>query len=248
MKEQSTEVLILGMHRSGTSMIGGVLKTLGVNLGQDSPGIQISNPLGHFEDAEFLKLNNAILRRAGGEWDSPPDTFTLDTLVGEYRSSVKDLVQSRARENKNKIWGWKDPRTSLTAGFYLPFLKNPYIIWCNRFPDDIAASLWKRNKISRQDSMELISKYQHSINKIIAEYSNLPLLKLNYHEVVQDPEYWVKEICDFLHLSVNDSQESKAVQIILPNKNLARKKLTVQVKHLLSLPSRAYRKFILEKR
>ncbi len=38
-------------------MVAGVLSALGVNMGEDSPGKQISNPLGHFEDGDFLSLN-----------------------------------------------------------------------------------------------------------------------------------------------------------------------------------------------
>ena len=71
-KKLQKDVIILGMHRSGTSMVSGLLTNLGVDLGEDALGPLISNPRGHFEDGDFLGLNNAILAAAGGTWDDPP--------------------------------------------------------------------------------------------------------------------------------------------------------------------------------
>jgi hypothetical protein len=242
MNQLTPEVLILGMHRSGTSMIGAVLQALGVNLGQDSPGKQVSNPLGHFEDGDFLDLNNTILFDAGGAWDNPPDPQILSSLAEKYQQAAKDLVQTKTRENSNQIWGWKDPRTSLTASYYLPFLNNPHLIWCNRYPDEIAASLWKRNKIPREKGLELVAVYQQGIIQLINEHPEIPVLKLEYHEVVQDPGLWVMEICKFLDLNVNAEKISEAVQLILPREKVNREKTTLQLKYLFSLPSRVYKK------
>lgn len=65
-----TTVIILGMHRSGTSIIAGVLHTLGVYMGNKFIGAHWSNLLGHFENIEFVRLNDKILKNAGGSWDN----------------------------------------------------------------------------------------------------------------------------------------------------------------------------------
>jgi len=69
MKEKRPkEIIILGMHRSGTSMLSGMLDRLGIDMGDDVVGRQESNPLGHFEDGDLLSLNELILAKAGGSF------------------------------------------------------------------------------------------------------------------------------------------------------------------------------------
>jgi len=72
-KLESKTVVVLGMHRNGTSMTSGILSKLGIDMGRELIGKKVSNPLGHFEDKDFLDLNIKILKEAGGgSWDSTP--------------------------------------------------------------------------------------------------------------------------------------------------------------------------------
>ncbi len=192
----------------------------------------------------FLVLMNAILQEAGGAWDNPPDSETLDLLKNKFQSMAQEMIKMHSRDNLDRDWGWKDPRTSLTVDYYLPYLKNPHIIWCNRSTDEITNSLWKRNKIPHQEGSLLIEEYQQRIGKFIEQNPDLPLIKLQYHEVIQDPEYWVKTISKFLKLAPNDDQISLAVKFILPRGKVDQEKLIFKLKYLVSLPSRAYKKYI----
>jgi len=70
--DMNKTVIVLGMHRSGTSMVSGVLNILGVDIGKDLLGNHWSNPLGHFENNDFRNLNTQILKEAGGDWLNPP--------------------------------------------------------------------------------------------------------------------------------------------------------------------------------
>ena len=71
MKNQKT-IVILGMHRSGTSMLAGILEKLGISMGKSTIEKSINNPFGYFEDYEFLDLNQRILKDASGSWKNPP--------------------------------------------------------------------------------------------------------------------------------------------------------------------------------
>ena len=57
-----TVVPILGMHRSGTSMLASILSVLGVKLGPHLLPPNLDNPLGFFEDRFFLQTNIALLK------------------------------------------------------------------------------------------------------------------------------------------------------------------------------------------
>lgn len=71
-KDDSKTVIVLGMHRSGTSMTAAILNELGVNMGENLYVNYIANPIGHFEDMNFIILNRKILKTAGGNWEKPP--------------------------------------------------------------------------------------------------------------------------------------------------------------------------------
>src|SRR5690242_7355330 len=71
----SMPVCILGMHRSGTSMITRLLNLCGLYLGREEvlnpPHLQ-DNPDGYWEHALFVSLNDEILASFGGSWDAAP--------------------------------------------------------------------------------------------------------------------------------------------------------------------------------
>ena len=72
--KKSVIICILGMHRSGTSLLTRVLNLMGVYLGPDAHLLQplAENPKGFWEHKEIWKLNEDILWRLGGSWHNPP--------------------------------------------------------------------------------------------------------------------------------------------------------------------------------
>ena len=68
-------VCIVGMHRSGTSMVTRLLNLCGLDLGaeQDLLGPDRGNPLGHFEHKGFKGLDESLLAHFGGSTDNPPN-------------------------------------------------------------------------------------------------------------------------------------------------------------------------------
>ena len=72
-------VLVLGMHRSGTSTLARGLRVLGVALGKNLLPAHPCNPKGFFEDAGLYAFNKALLAQLGLTWRSPeaPDTAAL---------------------------------------------------------------------------------------------------------------------------------------------------------------------------
>ena len=62
-------VIVLGMHRSGTSAVTRALTVLGVDLGSYLIESQEDNPKGFWEDSEMLSFNERLMRAVGMEWD-----------------------------------------------------------------------------------------------------------------------------------------------------------------------------------
>ena len=98
--------IIAGMHRSGTSLTAALVESAGVNIGEDLIGALPSNQIGHFENKDFMLLNETILNEAGGSWCSIPSRDKLSSAFLNYEYYVINVI------NKNRIvngmWGWKD--------------------------------------------------------------------------------------------------------------------------------------------
>ncbi|MDI3547538.1 MAG: hypothetical protein PWR10_1190 [Halanaerobiales bacterium] len=211
-------VIVLGMHRCGTSMIAGVLNKLGINMGDKLLGKSPSNPLGHFEDEDFLDLNERILKAARGSWLNPPSEKEILEQKEQFQAEIMTLTS----KVNTGIWGWKDPRTSLTIDLYIDYLENPYFIVCHRKAEDVAASLQKRDPdfINIESGINLRNLYEERINNFFSEHPGLPRLDLYYEEVINAPRKWVKEIINFLEIVVSNKDFQRAVKFILPNEEV----------------------------
>ena len=78
-----TTIIVTGMHRSGTSMVAGILKLCGVYFGDNLLHPQQENPKGFFEDLEFLEINKEILACSGGSWFEPPNELKINQNIKE---------------------------------------------------------------------------------------------------------------------------------------------------------------------
>ena len=117
-------ILVVGMHRSGTSLVSRLLGELGVFMGADLNR--------HAESKAFLDLNSRIFRLGHGDWDVPAPVTELlatervvgdltrlleseewPTLQRQYLGQGSFRVFRRPRPWPDR-WGWKDPRSSIT--------------------------------------------------------------------------------------------------------------------------------------
>lgn len=114
-------LLLLGMHRSGTSYLSSLLGAMGWKLGESLLGPQKGNPRGHFEDEEILAFHEDLLAARGessGRWfdegmmrEGPVEM----AFCAEEWERGQVLLKARALEG---AWGWKEPRTCLFLDFW----------------------------------------------------------------------------------------------------------------------------------
>jgi LPS sulfotransferase NodH len=145
-------VIILGMHRSGTTMLTRLLEEAGLFLGVEK---EANN-----EALFFLHLNEWILKRLNGSWNTPwdvidPDEETRNEIIGflEGKLSSRSRASFLGRELYSSYksvrdvdfpWGWKDPRNTLTALLWGVIFPEAKFLHIYRNPIDIAESLRKR--------------------------------------------------------------------------------------------------------
>ncbi|WP_440224067.1 glycosyltransferase [Dokdonella sp. MW10] len=150
------QIVVLGMHRSGTSSIGGLLHLFGAWAGPDDALLKgPDNPKGHFEHGE---LHMACVRRlatAGGDWRTPPDESppaAIDAFRREA-AAVLDTLEPR------RPWFIKEPRLCLLARELLPLLTHPVFVHVVREPTAVARSLAQRDAMSAGHATALWERY-----------------------------------------------------------------------------------------
>ncbi len=134
-------LLIVGMQRSGTSLISHWLYKCGLHLGDKILGPGIGNTEGHFEDVDFLRLHEEILK------DNllPASGLVSDTVPKISFTLKKKLKKLIARKNNsNKEWGWKEPRTSLFLPVYHELLPDAHYLIIIRDYQSVVSSLVNR--------------------------------------------------------------------------------------------------------
>jgi hypothetical protein len=151
-------LIVLGMHRSGTSSLTGCLEQRGLYLGEVSQKNPF-NSKGNRENSRVMELNNSVLEASGGRWDSPPDEMIwTNDLAAERDALVASLKQSGAQH-----WGFKDPRTLLTLPFWEEVIPEISFVGTFRHPAAVAKSLNARSGMPLEQGLALWRKYNRRL-------------------------------------------------------------------------------------
>lgn len=165
--------VVLGMHRSATSLIAKALHDQGVHMGKRLMGPGHGNPKGHYECLDVVAVNDAILLEAGGSWGNPPTKQAILEQEESFSPIIEQVVRNEisAAERKGKeLWGFKDPRTALTIDLWLPYLPHPHLIYIKRAPREVAQSLNERDGTPIEQGMALSKVYNERIQEAMEQY------------------------------------------------------------------------------
>lgn len=167
MREPKKCVLVIGMHRSGTSCLMGTIKKYGIYTGEVNIQDQY-NERGTLENTEIYLLNKKILKYNKGSWENPPNEIKWTNEHANIRNKLISKFQERTHTG---VWGFKDPRTTITLPFWLDGLSNYKIVASYRNPNSVAHSLSKRGDISLSidKGLELWTQYNKVLLKHIDE-------------------------------------------------------------------------------
>ncbi len=139
----SVPVAIVGMHRSGTSLVAGLLARAGLPMGDALLGANEHNPHGHHEDTAFLGLHDRLLAANRTDWtlmDAPEDLEVPDAL----RDEAARLATRRGLETGGGAWGWKDPRTTVFLPLWEELLPELRVVVVFRRAATVAAGRRRR--------------------------------------------------------------------------------------------------------
>jgi hypothetical protein len=207
-------VVILGMARSGTSAVTRLLELLGVELGSEQGLLAPAgeNAKGFFEHREIIRVNKALLERMGGTWSQPPrlpEGWQRDAGLEDLRERARELIA--ADFAGAPLWGFKDPRTSLTLPFWDELLgevsRDVRYVICHRRPLDSARSLEQRDGIRLDDGVSLWTLYTAAA---LSHTAGRPRVLIGYEQLYTQREALVGELARFL--GVAERAQSQGVR------------------------------------
>lgn len=150
-EKQRDGFVVLGMHRSGTSMLSGLLVSgMGYNVGKPLIGAAFDNEKGFFELLPAVLQSDEFMRKQHVWWASGVVNYDADKALKMKDSNELDFTEGEAalkflNNPLSTPWLWKDPRLCITIKTWLPLLKTePAIIFTYRHPLEVAMSLEKR--------------------------------------------------------------------------------------------------------
>jgi len=161
--------IVLGMHRSATSLVAKGLATQ-INMGATKAYRDAGNPEGYWEDKAFIDLNTRILKQAqtGSSWYNPPPEENILSRARFFKNHISKLIEDK---NGVKLWGWKDPRTTLTIRLFMPYIKNPHIIPVFRDREEVAKSLATRDGFTHEFARDLADEYNKRLLSFMADFA-----------------------------------------------------------------------------
>ncbi len=151
-RQPASAILVLGMHRSGTSAVTRVLNLLGVALGDDLMPAGEDNPAGFWEHQGVVDIHERLLAGLDRSWDDPrplPVAWLESLPAREAEQALLTLL--RRDFGGCALWGVKDPRLCRLLPLWRRVLGMldvvPRVLLVSRHPSEVARSLLQRDRL-----------------------------------------------------------------------------------------------------
>ena len=180
------QIIVLGMHRSGTSALARCLNLMGAYFGPEgiSTGANQENPRGFWERRDVRALNDAVLNGVGCDWNRV-SKFDLGRLPASLLADFEEQASGLLLEmDAHRPWFIKEPRLCLLLPLWLKLLDAPLVIHILRHPAEVAASLQRRNAMPISAGFALWERY---VRDALSAARGLPALLVSHQRLMVDP-------------------------------------------------------------
>jgi len=206
-QNKRTVILVLGMHRSGTSAIARSLEVLGISFGENLMPPASFNSKGFWEDTVCVEINRRLL----SAFNSSYHAFNFNWSARDSAKVIEDIRSEaieyiKKQSDRYKLWAFKDPRLCRLLPFWQEVFESVgcdvrYVI-ALRNPKSVAESLFKRDDFSYkktyflwlQDMLHVINGTKHS-----------PAVVVDYDLMIRDPQKQLSRIAKNLLLNMPSS-------------------------------------------
>jgi hypothetical protein len=221
----SRPLIVLGMHRSGTSVVAQLIHAFGAYAGEPNElnPPDMFNPTGYWEHIGAVQLDTDILAALGANWIDIVEA-DVSRLAAEQRARFVEratrIVQTLEGRGPLLL---KDPRMSLVFPIWRDALEHPICVIVWRDPMAVARSLATRDK---RPLLVSIAAWEHHNRTLLRDTTGLPRLLVSYDELLADPVGVTRALHEQLTalgiegLSIPDDESIR--QIVNPDFNRSR--------------------------
>ena len=208
------QLVILGMHHSGTSLLSGLLQGAGIYTGNEmgstgsADGTQL-NPNGYYEDSQLYQLNEEYLRKRKWSWFdfcgfNVSSVFDNTDKPLNSRTGWQSLV---ARFRAHAPSSMKDPRLCITLSAIRHLFDNPVCIILTRDVLQVNRSVhhWTPNVASKIDPIAMRDLY---VLSSLQACTDLPTYRVDHSNLMKDPKATVSTLLTSLNNDLCKVQES----------------------------------------
>jgi GT2 family glycosyltransferase/glycosyltransferase involved in cell wall biosynthesis len=187
------QILVLGMHRSGTSMVARLLNMIGLYFAPEgvSTGANQENPKGFWERRDVRVLNDMVLHAAGADWHRLSG-FSLEKVpessLAEFKTEAGKIILAM---DAHRPWFLKEPRFCVLAPLWLELLEFPVCVFVNRSPLEVAQSLRMRNAFPLAFGLALWERYNAEALNATRGHRRI---QVNHADLMTDPVGTVREL------------------------------------------------------
>jgi len=214
-------LVVLGMHRSGTSALTGALAKSGAVAGAHLMPPTADNPEGYWECAPVVRLNDELLKRMGARWDSVvalPADWTSLPAIEALRADAAAIVAAEYGDARFAVV--KDPRLCRLLPFWRDvFAEAGFALGAAlvvRRPMEVAASLARRDQFAPEKSLALW--LEHLVE---AERNSraMPRATIAYDALLEDAAAALARACDdaAFPLKPTAAQRKAALDLVRPD-------------------------------
>ncbi len=207
-------ILVLGMHRSGTSLVSGMLEVLGVDFGRDLlPPMRGVNDKGFWEDREVLQAHEDLLKSLGRSWYDLmllPERWMNSDAAIRFRKVARELIEVKFAHIS--LLGLKDPRMCLFLPLWKKLLDTMQISYVavvvERNPVEIALSLFQRDGLPPLYGLALNNFYLSHMKQAL---QSIPVARLKFSNLVKNWNDEFRSVLDVI--GIEDFEEGNAERI-----------------------------------
>lgn len=198
-------VVVLGMHRSGTSLLSNMLHMLGVDMADTTDHVSPKNPGGFWERPELVAIHDEILEAIGQPIARPshvlpfPAAWWRSKQVQALKPKLLAYVAGQLAKSANP-WGFKDPRTCRLLPLWWEVFRElnlePVYVNAIRAPDEAAVSMSQKSslrKVSVANGELMWLSYNYDVARLVTLKS--PALVVDYAEWFSDPSAVAERLC-----------------------------------------------------
>ena len=215
MREKSTVVFVVGMHRSGTSAMAGALQTIGLELGHNLLEGNRHNPRGYFENREVVDINNDLLAALGAGWDTivPMEKgWEAAAELAPFTDRIRSFLLKSLEQYP--LLGIKDPRLGITLPLWQRVLdelaiSHSYILML-RHPLEICQSLAFRDFMSTEKALMMWANAMLTLECATRPY---PRTIASFEAFQADPFVTVEKVSYDLAMPFSMSAAVRKVQL-----------------------------------